>query len=76
MQVSSLNTVYILHYTGMKVTAKKKKASHSAVDHFLCMEIIHYPVQKHNDDMFPVQNDLKQADALLPLGRSRKTRWD
>jgi hypothetical protein len=26
--------------------------------------------------MFPVQNDLKQADALLPLGRSRKTRWD
>jgi hypothetical protein len=31
-------------------------------------------------DSFPIQNGLKQGDALSPLllnlGRSRKTRWD
>jgi hypothetical protein len=37
---------------------------------------------KHLFDSFPIQNGLKQGDALSPLlwnrplGRSRKTRWD
>jgi hypothetical protein len=41
-------------------------------------------IGKHSRDSFPIQNYLKQGDALSPLlfnfalelGRSRKTRWD
>jgi hypothetical protein len=43
-------------------------------------------IGKHLSDNFPIQNGLKQGDALSPLffnfaleytlGRSRKTRWD
>jgi hypothetical protein len=43
-------------------------------------------VAKHLSDSFPIQNGLKQGDALSPLllnfaleyalGRCRKTRWD
>jgi hypothetical protein len=43
-------------------------------------------IGKHLSDSFPIQNGLKQGDALspllfnfavdMPLGRSRKTRWD
>jgi hypothetical protein len=43
-------------------------------------------IGKHFSDNFPIQNGLKEGDALspllfnfalsMPLGRSRKTRWD
>jgi hypothetical protein len=43
-------------------------------------------IDKHLSDSFPIQNGLKQGDALLhcfstllqnmPLGRYRKTRWN
>jgi hypothetical protein len=39
-------------------------------------------IGKHMSDSFPIQNGLKQGDALstlllnIPLGRSRKTKWD
>jgi hypothetical protein len=33
-------------------------------------------IGKHSSDTFIFQNGLKQGDALSPLARSRKSRWD
>jgi hypothetical protein len=46
------------------------------------VRLIKVRIGKHLSDSFPIQNGLKQGEALsplllnMPLGKCRKTRWD